>query len=89
MYAIRPKQSHPTSSSALFPEREEEDEFTRQVIGSDTSTNVAQIKGAFAVQRITRVAIWHKHLGHGQTEEDWTTIEADIVEDHALTPIEA
>lgn len=40
------------------------------------------------MKRVARVAVRHKHLGERETEEHWTTIKRNIMQHHALAPVE-
>jgi hypothetical protein len=62
--------------------------LTRQVVGGHTRPDVTQVESALAVERVSRVPVWHKHLRQGQAVEHRSSVKCDVVQDHPLSPVE-
>lgn len=60
-----------------------------EVVGCQTSTDVTQVKGTLAVERVARVTVRDGHVGERQAVEQGAVVVVNIVEDHALSLVEA
>ena len=60
-----------------------------EVVGHDAGTGVAQVKGGFAMEGGSGIAVRDVHVGESQAIEEGAIVVADIVEDHAFTLVEA
>lgn len=63
--------------------------LTLKVVGGDTSTNVAQIKGTLSVDGATRVPVGDKHLRERQAVKGASVHEVDVMDGDTLSPVEA
>ena len=74
----------------LESEKKRQDKrLTSQVVRGDAGADVAQIKGTLAVDGVARVAVGDEHLGEREAVEGTAVHEANVVDGHALAPVEA
>jgi hypothetical protein len=59
-----------------------------KVVGGNTSTDVAQIKGTLSVDGAARVAVGNKHFRERQAVKGASVHEVDIMDGDTLTPVE-
>jgi hypothetical protein len=60
-----------------------------QAVGSDTSSDVSQIKRLLAVERRARVAVGDGHVRKRQAVEDGAVLKRDIVDDETFAVVKA
>jgi hypothetical protein len=60
-----------------------------QAVGSDTGSDVSQIKRLLAVERRARVAVGDGHVRERQAVEDGAVLERDVVDDETFAVVEA